>query len=129
MVVVNARIVDTSSWIQYFKAKPYLDIDEALQNGQVYLSPIIIAELLSGKLPPSKKAALVDFLRELPLVSVEFDHWIRVGELRRKAAEKGLSLSTPDAHIAQCCIDIGAKLISEDLIFKKLTKIVPTLLL
>lgn len=124
---MNAVIVDTSSWIHYFKDRDYPEIDSALSNGHLYLPPIVAAELTSGQLSPSKRAALVDFLRDLPLIEVTFDHWIRVGELRQKAAHKGLPVSTSDAHIAQCCLDFDACLITEDKIFKKIKLAMPQL--
>ncbi len=56
-----------------------------------------------------------------------FEHWLRVGELQQKSAQKGLSISTPEAHIAQCCIDFDGALLSEDKIFKKLKLVLPQL--
>ena len=87
----------------------------------------MVAELLSGNLSSQKKSALVDFLKELPLVDSDFDHWARVGDLRRKAAAKGRSVSTPDAHVAQSCLDINARLITEDKVFYELAKFIPNL--
>lgn len=105
----------------------YPVIDATLTAGQIYLPPIVVAELTSGQLSRTKKGALIDFLRDLPLIEVDFNHWIRVGELRQMAAAKGLSISTPDAHIAQCCIDFHAVLVSEDKIFGKLNVKLPQL--
>src|SRR5690606_31328466 len=96
------------------------EIDDALKEGRLFLPPIVAAELTSARAPESKKRALLEFLRELPLVATDISHWLRVGELRLSAAKKGLSISTPDAHIAQCCLDTGARLLSEDKVFKKL---------
>ncbi len=117
---MNAVIVDTSSWCHYFEGTSYPIIDTALTAGHIYLPPIVVAELTSGQMPPKKRLALIDFLHDLPLIDVNFDHWIRVGELRQRAAAKGIAISTPDAHIAQCSIDFRAVLITEDQIFKKL---------
>ncbi len=124
---MNAVIVDTSSWCHYFSGMTYPVIDATLTAGQIYLPPIVVAELTSGQLSRTKKGALIDFLRDLPLIEVDFNHWIRVGELRQMAAAKGLSISTPDAHIAQCCIDFHAVLVSEDKIFGKLNVKLPQL--
>jgi predicted nucleic acid-binding protein len=38
---------------------------------------------------------------------------------------KGLSVSTPDAHVAQCAIDTGGVLLTEDRVFEKIAKVVP----
>jgi predicted nucleic acid-binding protein len=124
---VSGLVVDTSSWILYFKGREYPSIDEALKHGQVFLPVIVAAELMSGQIPASKRAALSDFLADLPSIDNSLNHWFRVGELRQKAAAKGVHLSTPDAHIAQCCIDMNAKLISEDGVFKRLRDAIPQL--
>jgi predicted nucleic acid-binding protein len=48
---------------------------------------------------------------------------VKVGELRRHVRDRGLSLSTPDAHVAQCAIDRDAVLLSRDSIFARIASI------
>jgi len=50
------------------------------------------------------------------------EHWIRVGDLRRRLAGRGVSVSTPDAHVAQCALDRGALLLSRDAIFLRIAQ-------
>jgi hypothetical protein len=52
-----------------------------------------------------------------------FDHWLRVGFLRASLSKQGLGVSTPDTHVAQCALDLGAVLMSEDEIFRKIAKV------
>jgi predicted nucleic acid-binding protein len=40
--------------------------------------------------------------------------------LRRRLADRGISVSTPDAHVAQCALDRGALLLSRDAIFTRI---------
>lgn len=120
---MNVLVVDTSSWISYFRGKENRDIDLGLKEGRVFLPPLVAAELLSAKLKANEKMSLISFLSELPLCGSELPHWIRVGELRSKLAIKGFSLSTPDAHVAQCSLDLEGYLLTEDLIFQKTSKI------
>ena len=123
---MNVIIVDTSSWISYFNddfRESHADVDLALKEGRVYLPPIVAAELLSSRLKTSERARLIDFLKELPLCEISFDHWSRVGELRARLAAKELEISTPDAHVAQCAIDLGGYLLSEDGVFKKVSSV------
>lgn len=96
-------------------------MDLALQEGRVYLPPLVLSEILSGKMKPNEKARLIDFFKELPLSSCDFSHWVRVGELRATALSKGFTVSTPDAHVAQCAIDIEGYLVTEDSIFGKVS--------
>ena len=124
---MNVIVVDTSAWIAYFSGqKPGRydkDLDSALKEGRVYLSPIVAAEILSGRNSSSQKDKLIDLLRELPLCDQSLEHWTRVGELRAFCSSKGLAVSTPDAHIAQCSLDLDGYLMSEDTIFRRIHKI------
>ncbi|MEK6704285.1 MAG: PIN domain-containing protein [Bdellovibrionota bacterium] len=126
---MNVIIVDTSSWISYFKGIPNDDIDLGLKEGRVYLSPIVVAELLSAQLASSDRVELADFLKELPLCEVHFEHWKKVGELRARLSKKGINVSTPDSQIAQCTIDLNGYLLTEDAVFKKIASATPLRLL
>ncbi|NOY40939.1 MAG: PIN domain-containing protein [Planctomycetes bacterium] len=125
---MNVVVVDTSSWISYFAAKSneagkgQKALDEALREGRVFLSPVVAAELMSGFLTKTKRERLADFLRDLPLCDASVEHWLRVGALRSRLARKGLTISTPDAHVAQCALDLDGYLLSEDKIFRRLIR-------
>jgi len=120
---VNVVVVDSSSWISYFKGQGSSSLDEALKEGRVFLSPIVAAELLSAKLSEQKRSELLDFLLELPLCEGSFAHWSRVGQSRADLFRRGLSVSTPDAHVAQCALDLEGYLLTEDAIFRKIAKV------
>jgi tRNA(fMet)-specific endonuclease VapC len=120
---VNVIIVDTSSWISYLRGSANSDLDLALKEGRVFLPPIVVAELLSSRMKPSEREPLISLLKELPLCDTPFEHWLKVGEFRSRAAAKGINISTPDAHIAQCVLDLDGYLLSEDAIFKKAAKV------
>jgi tRNA(fMet)-specific endonuclease VapC len=115
---VSALVIDTSSWIAYFReGSGDAIIEPALEEGTVYLPPVVAAELLSGRMAERARGDLEEFLLTLPLCPADVAHWFRVGRLRNSLATKGLSLSTPDAHVAQCALDLGADLLSADTIF------------
>ena len=119
---MSALVVDTSSWVTYLAHTAPSVIDEALAEGRVYLPPLVAAELLSGKMTPRQRAQLESLLLDLPLCNQHVEHWMRVGHLRSHLSSKGLSISTPDAHIAQCAIDLKAELLSEDHVFFKISQ-------
>ena len=119
---MSALVIDTSSWISYLAGRAPALMDEALDEGRVYLPPLVAAEILSGKLSPSERAELESLLSDLPLCGLERQHWFRVGTLRSALRAKGLSVSTPDAHIAQCALDLRAELLTEDLVFRRIAK-------
>jgi hypothetical protein len=122
---VSALVVDTSSWIAWLAGGGSSLVDEALEEGRLHLPVLVAAELLSGRLDASERAELQDMLSDLPAVGTEPEHWFRVGKLRAELRAKGLSVSTPDAHVAQCAIDTGGVLLTEDRVFEKIAKVVP----
>jgi len=119
---VSEIIVDTSTWINYFKGFRLIEIDLALEEGRVFTTGIIICEIISGVKNNQKRNQMISFFEELPMVIMNRQHWIRTGKLRAGLLKIGITISTPDAHIAQSCLDRGAYLMSEDRIFKRISK-------
>jgi predicted nucleic acid-binding protein len=122
---VSALVVDTSIWIDAFRGRELPDLESALSGGTVLLSPLVAAELLSAPLGNRRRAELLDFLSDLPLAETSFEHWARVGLLRSRLRRVGLSVSTPDAHVAQCAIDVQGSLWSRDRVFERIAKAWP----
>ena len=122
---MSALVVDTSSWIAWLAGGGSSLVDEALEEGRLHLPVIVSAELLSGRLDDSERAELQDMLSDLPAVGTDPAHWFRVGKLRAGLRAEGVSVSTADAHVAQCAIDAGGVLLSEDRVFEKIAKVVP----
>jgi tRNA(fMet)-specific endonuclease VapC len=122
---VSALVVDTSSWIAWLAGGGSSLVEEALEEGRLHLPVIVAAELLSGRLDASERAGLQDMLSDLPAVGTDPEHWFRVGKLRAELRAKGLSVSTPDAHVAQCAIDTGGVLLTEDRVFERIARVVP----
>jgi len=117
---VSGLLVDTSVWVEFFRGTPLPRLEEGLREGLVLLAPIVAAELLSAPLSKVERRSLAAFVEDLPLHPTPLSHWQAVGALRAQSAKKGLSLSTPDAHVAQCAIEAGALLWSRDAVFHKM---------
>jgi predicted nucleic acid-binding protein len=96
-----------------------------LAHGAVVLSPIVVAELIAGARLARDRAAIADLVAQFVLHDTPLDHWVRVGELRRQLRTQGLTVSTPDAHVAQCALDRKAVLLSRDAIFPKMARHCP----
>lgn len=122
---MSALVVDTSSWIAYFAAGGSPLVDEALSEGRLYLPVVVAAELLSGRLTEPERRDLEELLADLPPLGGDAAHWFRVGRLRSTLLARGLSVSTPDAHVAQCAIDLGGALLTEDGIFTRIARLTP----
>jgi predicted nucleic acid-binding protein len=117
---VSAIVADTSEWIEYFAGRPAPLLDHGLAAGLVVVPPIVVAELLSGVRSAADRAPLEDLLRDLAMSDTGFDHWARVGALRASLLARGISVSTPDAHVAQCALDQDAVLLTRDAVFGKI---------
>lgn len=111
---MSALVIDTSSWVSFFAGRGDERIPEWLEEGRVHLPPVVAAELCSGRLGARQRAALESLLGDLPLCASGLDHWIRVGRLRAELRARGVTVSTPDAHVARCALDLGAELRTED---------------
>jgi predicted nucleic acid-binding protein len=109
-------------WIDFFAGVSIPELEEALARGAVVLAPVVVAELISGARRSRDRAAIADLLGELSLHDTPIDHWVRVGELRRALRDHGVSVSTPDAHVAQCAIDRDALLLSRDTVFRRVAR-------
>jgi tRNA(fMet)-specific endonuclease VapC len=95
---------------------------EALRQGSVVLPPIVVAELISGVRRARDRTAIQNLVAELLQHETPLEHWVRVGDLRRRLAERGISVSTPDAHVAQCALDRRAVLLSRDAVFARIAE-------
>lgn len=118
-------VVDASSWIDFFHGLDLPPLEAALEQGTVVLSPVVVSELVSGARTPRDLALLTELLIDLPVHETPLEHWIRVGELRKFLRDRGLSVSTPDAHVAQCALDRGAWLLARDGAFPSIATFVP----
>jgi predicted nucleic acid-binding protein len=119
---VSGVVADTSVWIDFFAGREAAALEEALAQGVVVLSPIVVAELVSGARRPRQREAVVDLLRDLAVHETPPAHWIRAGDLRRTLAARGVAVSTPDAHVAQCALDLDGVLLTRDRVFESIAK-------
>lgn len=117
---MSGVVVDTSVWIDFLAGLPAPWLERALSDGLVVLPPLVVAELITGARRKQERTAIAYLLEKLPLHETPLDHWIRVGELRRELRNKGVSVSTPDAHVAQCALDRDAVLLSRDAVFGRI---------
>ena len=119
---MSGVVVDTSVWIDFLAGVPTPALEDALAHGVVVLAPVVVAELISGARRSRDRTAIAELLAQLPLHETHLDHWIRVGELRRNLQTHGITASTPDAHVAQCAIDLDGVLLSRDAIFSRIVR-------
>ena len=119
---MSGVVADTSAWIDFFAGRPAHALEDALAQGLVVLPPLVVAELISGAHRARDRTAIARLVDDLPLHETPLAHWIRVGELRHRLRERGISVSTPDAHVAQCALDRDAVLLSSDAVFMRIAR-------
>ncbi len=110
--------VDTSTWVAYLEGGEGEDaqlLDQALENRQVVMAPVVLTELLSDPQIPSGVAKT---LLEIPLIEIESGFWQRAGILRARVLAKRRRARLGDALIAQCCLDRGISLLTRDRDFR-----------
>jgi len=109
---------DTSTWIAFLEGSNGEDaqlLDQALEDRQVLMVPVVLTELLSDPKLPSEVA---ETLSEVPMIEIATGYWQRAGILRAKAIAKRRKARLGDALIAQSCIDRGVPLLTRDRDFR-----------
>jgi predicted nucleic acid-binding protein len=105
---------DTSTWVAYLQGETGDDIrllDRALDDRQVVLPPVVLAELLSD---PKLAAEAASALLDLPVIDIEPGYWERAGRRRAKVLAKKRKARLSDALIAQSCLDRRISLLTRD---------------
>ena len=109
---------DTSTWIAYLQGGAGGDaqlLDQALEDRQVLMIPVVLSEVLSDPKLPSDVAQT---LCQVPLIEIKPGYWQRAGVLRSQALAKRRKARLGDALIAQSCIDRGIPLLTRDRDFR-----------
>jgi predicted nucleic acid-binding protein len=120
-----AVVADTSVWIDHLAGKPNLEMDAALRAEIVVFPPLVVSELFAGADTPDRRAAIGELLQDFPIHAVGLEHWIAVGDLRRDLKRHGINVTIPDAHVAQCALDLDATLLTRDDVFRLIAQHVP----
>ncbi len=118
-------IADTSVPIDRVNGRSVPALDLALAEELLIVPPLVISELVSGATRAKETAAIAELLPILKLHETNLRHWIAVGDLRRDLAAHGVNLTIPDAHVAQCAIDLDATLITGDKVFDIVSRYIP----
>lgn len=118
-------VADTSVLIDRVNGRGVRALDEAIANELLIVPPLVISELVSGATRGDETIAVAELIRSLRIHKTDLRHWIAVGDLRRDLAARGVNLTIPDAHVAQCAIDLDATLLTRDKVFELVSNYVP----
>ena len=111
-------VADTSVLVDHVNGRRVQAVEVALANDLLILPPLVISELVTGAARGEEKRAIAELMLHVRMHETDLRHWIAVGDLRRDLARHGVNLTIPDAHIAQCVIDLDATLITRDKVFQ-----------
>lgn len=115
-------VIDSSIWIEVDRKNSAITrkLSLLLNKNQICMVDLIIAELLRG----ARSQKDFDGMK-LRLLSFEIKStcWIRTSELAFKVAKAGFTPPLSDLYIAQCCIENGKTLITQDKHFKQIQKV------
>jgi len=109
---------DTSTWVAFLEGIPGEDarlLDNALEERQLVMVPVVLTELLSD---PKLPSSVAETLSEVPLLDIGVGYWRRAAGLRARVLAKRRRARLADALIAQSCLDGGVPLITRDRDFR-----------
>jgi predicted nucleic acid-binding protein len=112
-----AVIVDSSVVVDALGGEKPLPVLRAIAEATLVLPPLVVAEVFSGDTTPEQREEFGILLQDYPVLRTPLKHWMDLGELRRTLRAKGLNVTLPDAHVAQCALDLDATVLSRDEIF------------
>jgi predicted nucleic acid-binding protein len=109
---------DTSSWVAFLEGADGKDVvllDRALEDRQLLMVPVVLAELFSD---PSLPPGVAETLSDVPMMEIESDYWRQAGMLWAKVLAKRRKARLGDALIAQSCVDQAVPLLTRDKDFR-----------
>jgi predicted nucleic acid-binding protein len=113
---------DTSSLSNFLKREGTADSDlvrKALIDGNLVLSPVVVAELFSS---PNMTATLKAALQDVPVLELLPGFWERVGTNQATLLRAGKKASLADSMIATCCLDHDIAIIARDSDYRHFTE-------
>lgn len=127
---MNGVLVDTSVWSLALRrdvANPgpaVAVLRNALERSEpLYLTGLILQELLQGFAGPRAREQIIDRLAALPLLVPDRRDHIAAAELRNQCRRAGVQLGTIDALLGQLCLRHGLALLTTDADFTHMARI------
>ncbi len=103
-------LIDTSVWIEYFrnKSSPITEkVDRILDENEVCVPKIVIAELMQGAKSTKELSIIKDFTEAFNVIDQRDDTWIKAGRLSYNLKKKGKKIHLIDCYIAVIALENG----------------------
>ena len=126
-------LVDTSVWLAAFakstskaSGKPIEKLHTLIDSEQmIYLSGIILFEVVRGFKHVKERQQLVEQLSAFPMLDLERNDYLLAADLSAMCRNKGIITSTPDSLIAATAIRHDCHLFTMDKDFEQIAKAIP----
>ncbi len=118
-------LIDTSVWIDYFKGTNTAlckQVDAALNNFEVHVPRIVIAELIQGGKSEKEVSVIEDFISAFNIVDQQQNTWIDAGRLSFSLKKKGITVNLTDCYIASIAFENACRIFTLDKHFKDIKK-------
>jgi predicted nucleic acid-binding protein len=119
-------LIDTSVWIEYFrnKSSPITDkIDRILDEEEVCVPKIVMAELMQGAKSKKELSIIGDFIEAFNVIDQRDDTWIKAGRLSYNLKKKGKKIHLLDCYIAVIAQEYGCKIFTLNRHFQDIKKV------
>jgi tRNA(fMet)-specific endonuclease VapC len=103
----NRILVDTSIWIEFFRAKSEVGdhLETLLTQNAVWTCGVVLYEVLQGIKSENEKSKLRSMLTDLPYIEMRKATWERAAEFAILAKKNGLTLPLSDIFIAAIALE------------------------
>ena len=118
-------LIDTSVWIDYFKSTNNNiaeQVDETLNNAEVYVPKSVIAELIQGAKSEKEISVIEEFVNAFHIIDQSDDTWSKAGKLSYTMKRKGITANLMDCYLAVIAQENNCKILTLDRHFKDIKK-------
>ena len=115
-------LVDTSIWIEFFKKTSSTGeaVSELLKRDRVWVSGVVLYELVQGAKSEAEKERIVSQLSALNYVEMSIPLWRRAGDISKAMKKKGLTLPISDILLATIAIEHSMSIFTLDKHFESI---------
>lgn len=115
-------LIDTSVWIEFFRKDSSAGdaVAELLNKDLVWVTGIVLFELVQGTKGEVEKAHIVSRLTSLRYVEMSVTVWQKAGELARLLKKNGLTLPVSDIILAALALEHNLQVFTLDKHFKSI---------
>jgi predicted nucleic acid-binding protein len=120
-------LIDTSVWIEYFRSKSSSvaqKVDRILEQDEVCVPKIVIAELMQGSKSKKELSVIEDFFDAFHIIDQKEDSWIRAGSLSYRLKKREKSINLFDCYIAVIAQEYGCTIFSLNRHFKEIQTLI-----